>query len=614
MSAATIYCDLVSHEPVVTVYKTASSLNANEIVLDFCNLKPAISSPSKVLSLWKEVVVVVSQNNDTLWIVDVSMRKVIAQFKVNFSCLATAHYIIPRFLDTQFFANTPLVRCHGCAQGARHSMVTGFLTKKDVLLVEFSSGTNSFKPLISVPVKKGAEETLEPYIYITAQHVAILCSYSPANDTSTITSMSQSDSYGVIYLSYLGEVTNTPVRIPIPGTILHVMIEENNGTDVLTIQFRTDDGIEITEYAAQPLSNLWAPINCKKTKHYLIDRLGPGVYQYSLSDTGANIVQYTKPRLPCISLLDLSRNCTLAYRNGVLVGVDVHGIYIFIGSVFVRQEISTVAGTVDLQDLKFLNCTLTETFQVILCAETATGTHIFILRRPKGKHHYRVVTLEKHFKLSFNPKNAIWVPVQCKIFCVEQTRAYCLIMSKDTCTMLIARDNGDKETYFTIDSEQISLPFAIMNETQCPEDCSMLLQKKITVIYHQLCEIHSQFPLNIKPRRLIIEDETDIEIQKLITPITSSEVVTPVRDTTCIDLPNTSLQNSLEKSTSIIANANMYPRSTSQTHIVSNSSTDKAKSGHSKQIALAIMLPMLILINIVVLIQVRKLINYSLNG
>lgn len=617
MQAVTVYYEQASQEPVATIYGTSSSLNATEIVLDSCNLKPAISSPNKVLSLWKEIVLVVSQSNDTFWVVDVSARKVVAQFQANFSCLATAHYIIPGPVDTHFFASTPLVRCHGCAKGARHSMVTGFLTKKDVLLVEFSSGTNSFKPFINIPIEKGVDEALEPFLFITAQHLAILCRYSPTSDISTRTYTSQSDSYGVIYLYYLGEAINPPVRIPIPGTVLSAVIEENSGTDVLTIQFKTDDEMEIAEYSARPLSNLWTPINSKKTKHRLVDRLGAGVYQYSMADTDFNIIQYTRPSLPCTSLFGLSKNCALAYRNGVVVGLDAHNLYIFVGSAFIRQEIARVSGVIDVEDIKFLHCTLTETFQVVLSAETATGAHIFILRRPKGKRQYCLVTPEKHFRLSFNPKNAIWVPVKCKILCVEETRAHCLIISKDTSTILITEDNGDTEICFTIDSESIFLPFTILNETQCPENCSPLLQKKITAIYQCLCELHDQQPLAARQKKLTIRDELDIEIQKLITPSPGSEITTPVRavrDTILTESPNISIHNSLGEPVSIVANADMYPHTSSQTHVASNLTTGKAKTAHHKQIALCIMLPVLIIANIFVLIQVRKLINYSIDG
>lgn len=183
MQAATVYYDVATQELAVTTYCTPSSLSTTEVVLDLCNLKPPISSPGNLISLWKETILVVSQRDDILWIVDINTRKVTAQFQANSTCFATAHYVVSGLVDMHFFATTPLVRCHGCAEGASRTLVTAFLTRKDIVLIEFSGRTNSFKPLLTMPIEKEVDETLEPFLSITAQHVATLCNYSPMNES-----------------------------------------------------------------------------------------------------------------------------------------------------------------------------------------------------------------------------------------------------------------------------------------------------------------------------------------------------------------------------------------------------------------------------------------------
>ena len=613
MQAATVYQNLATQELVATTYCISSSLNATDVILDFCSLKPSISSPGNLISLWKEVVLVVSQNKNMLWVTDINTQKVIAQFQSNFPCLATAHYVISGFVDAHFFTNTPLVRCHGCAEGTSHTLITGFLTRKDVLLVEFSGKTNSFKPLINIPIEKGVDETLEPFLSITAQHVAVLCSCSPVSDTLTSASPLQSNSYSVIYLHYLGEMVDAPARILIPGTVLSVVLEESNGTDILIVQFRTDNECEIAEYAAQPLSNLWTPVKSERSMHYFVERLGANVYRYSMGGTGDDVVQYKQPSLPCTSLVCLSKNCALAYRNGVIVGVDEQSLCIFVGSAFVRQEITRAARVADAEHLKFLHCTLTETFQLILCAETASGSRLLTLRRPKGKHHYHVAVPGKRFRPLPNPKDAIWVPIECKILCVELTHAYCLILSRDTCTTLVTQDNSDTEIHLTVDSNSITLPFAIWGGETYPKVCSAL-QAKITAIYQYLCGLHSHPSSNTQQKKLIIGDETAAEVQKLTTPPPSSEIITPVRTVIIAQSSNASTENSSGKHTSIIANANMYSCTTSQTPLASNMTTDKAKLASCQPIASWIMILVLVSVSLAILMQIRKLINYSLDG
>lgn len=112
MQAATVYYDVATQELAVTTYCTPSSLSTTEVVLDLCNLKPPISSPGNLISLWKETVLVVSQRDDMLWIVDISTRKVTAQFQANFTCFATAHYVVSGLVDMHFcyYSTRPLPR------------------------------------------------------------------------------------------------------------------------------------------------------------------------------------------------------------------------------------------------------------------------------------------------------------------------------------------------------------------------------------------------------------------------------------------------------------------------------------------------------------------------
>ncbi|KAE8305308.1 hypothetical protein GL50803_0016428 [Giardia duodenalis] len=613
MQAATVYYDVATQELAVTTYCTPSSLSTTEVVLDLCNLKPPISSPGNLISLWKETVLVVSQRDDMLWIVDISTRKVTAQFQANFTCFATAHYVVSGLVDMHFFATTPLVRCHGCAEGASRTLVTAFLTRKDIVLIEFSGRTNSFKPLLTMPIEKEVDETLEPFLSITAQHVATLCNYSPMNESLASTSVTQSHSYGVVYLHYLGEVTNSPARIPVPGTVLSVILEEDNGTDTLIIQFKTDNELETAEYAAQPLSNLWVPVKSEKTKYYLTERLGARVYQYSTKDTSPDVVQCTRPNLPCISLVELSKNCALAYRNGVFVGADARSLCVFVGSAFVKQTIAKVTGVTGTDELEFLRCALTDTFQAVVCAKVASGVHIFVVRKSRGKHPYRVVVPGKQFKSLSTSKNAIWVPIECKLLAIEKTHAYCLILSKDTCTMLATQDDGDIEICLTVGSCSTSLPFAVRDRAACLKDC-LRMQPKVATIHQYLCELHSQQSSNDQQRMLTIGDEGDLEVQKLITPTPGSELITPVRAVAFNQLSNISAHSSLAGPASIIANAKMYSCIAPQMPPASEPLNNATKSTSYQSTSLCIMIFILISISIVVLVQVRKLINYGLNS
>ncbi|EFO65105.1 Hypothetical protein GLP15_404 [Giardia lamblia P15] len=613
MQAATVYHNVATQELTVTTYCTPSSLSAADIVLDLCDLKPPISSPGNLISLWKEIILVVSQKYDMLWIVDINARKVTAQFQANFTSLAIAQYVVSGFADMHFFAATPLVRCHGCAEGASRTLVTAFLTRKEILLIEFSGRTNSFKPLLTMPIEKGIDETLEPFLSITAQHVATLCNYSPINDSLASASIPQSHSYGVIYLHYLGEITNTPARIPVPGTVLSIILEEDNGIDTLIIQFKTDNELEIAEYVAQPLSNLWVPVKSEKTKYYLVERLGARVYHYSTKDTSPDVVQCTRPSLPCTSLAELPKNCALAYKNGVFVGVDAHSLCVFIGSAIVKQKITKVVGVAETDELTFLQCTLTDTFQAVVCAKIASGVHIFIVRKSKGKHPYRVVVPGKQFKPLFASNTAIWMPTECKLLSIEKTHAYCLILSKDTCTILATQDDGDIEICLTIGSCSTPLSFTLRDGAPCLEDCSKL-QPKIAAIYQYLYELHSQQPSNDRQRILIIEEDADPEVQKLTTPAPGSELITPIRAVTFNQQSSVSTHSSLGGSTSIIANANMYSCITPQTPLASESLNNATKPASYQSAISCIMILVLISISIAVLVQVRKLINYGLNS
>lgn len=120
MQAATVYQNLATQELVATTYCISSSLNATDVILDFCSLKPSISPPGNLISLWKEIVLVVSQNKNMLWVIDINTQKVVAQFQSNFPCLATAHYVISGFVDAHFL----LIPHLSAVMAARRERVT----------------------------------------------------------------------------------------------------------------------------------------------------------------------------------------------------------------------------------------------------------------------------------------------------------------------------------------------------------------------------------------------------------------------------------------------------------------------------------------------------------